>query len=187
MIVLRRTAATAGLGIALVIGLPVLAAPAAAHSELRAVVPADDARLAGPPAEVALEFNERLNARYTTVVVTHTDGTAAATGEVSVSGARATRSLRPGLPTGTYTVAYQVVSVDGHPVRGATTFAVGAPGEAAPSAVASGPAITPAAALPSAAADSTGGAGLTVAAILTSVAALGIGLAAWHTRRRAHR
>ncbi|GAA3499102.1 hypothetical protein GCM10019016_062050 [Streptomyces prasinosporus] len=37
--------------------------------------------------------------------------------------------LLSGLPDGTYTVAYQVVSADSHPVAGAFTFSVGAPSE----------------------------------------------------------
>lgn len=35
--------------------------------------------------------------------------------------------LKPGLPDGTYTVAWQAVSADSHPVSGAFTFSVGAP------------------------------------------------------------
>lgn len=37
--------------------------------------------------------------------------------------------LRTGLPDGTFTVAYQVVSADSHPVAGAFTFSIGAPSE----------------------------------------------------------
>src|SRR5690606_31801736 len=37
--------------------------------------------------------------------------------------------LHSGLPDGTYTVTYQVVSADSHPVAGAFSFSIGAPSE----------------------------------------------------------
>lgn len=37
--------------------------------------------------------------------------------------------LLPGLPDGTYTVAWQAVSADSHPVSGAFTFSIGAPSQ----------------------------------------------------------
>jgi copper transport protein len=47
--------------------------------------------------------------------------------------------VRAGLPRGTYTVTYQVVSADSHPVSGAFTFSIGAP--SATSVSASGQAV----------------------------------------------
>ncbi|MGG8896567.1 copper resistance CopC/CopD family protein [Streptomyces lividans] len=44
-------------------------------------------------------------------------------------GATYSVKLHAGLPDGTYTVTYQVVSADSHPVAGAYTFSVGAPSE----------------------------------------------------------
>lgn len=124
MRVFRRVAVIAVTGALALLLAPV---PAQAHNELRASNPAKGAKLATAPVEVTLDFAERLDPRFTTVAVTDTAGAAVADGKPRVDGVRAVQRLRQGLLAGDYTVAYRVVSVDGHPVRGSHTFTVTAP------------------------------------------------------------
>lgn len=110
------------------------ATPARAHNELRGSDPPDGAALAAAPAAVTLTFAESLDARYTQIVVTDAERATIPTGAPSVAGATGAVTLPPDLADGRYTVAYRVVSLDGHPVRGAIRFTVGtaAPARAAP-------------------------------------------------------
>lgn len=120
--------------------------------------PAKGARLGAAPQQVDLVFAERLDPKFTTIAVTAPGDTAAVAGAPAVSGTRATQTLQPGLPAGEYTVAYRVVSVDGHPVQGSFTFTVtAAPAASAPASAppvaASSAAPQPTSASPAAAVD----------------------------------
>lgn len=96
--------------------------PASAHAVLVASTPEQGARLASAPAAVELTFSTALTPPA--VVVVHgPDGSVAATDEPSVSGALVRQPL-PDAGGGTYTVAYRVVTADGHPVTGQLTFSV---------------------------------------------------------------
>lgn len=105
--------------VALCVLLP--AAPAAAHNSLTGSDPADGARLDEPPAEVRLTFLSRLDPKTTKVTVTGPSNVPAAAGEPRFDGSRVTVPLAAG-PAGRYTVAYQVASGDGHPVKGDVQF-----------------------------------------------------------------
>lgn len=64
-----------------------------------------------------------------------------------VTGAKSTVQVTDTLPNGTYTVAYRVVSADGHPVQGSYPFTVADPtSSAAPVANVSASASAPSAA-----------------------------------------
>lgn len=115
---------------AVLVGLEWLAtpSPASAHAVLVASTPEQGARLASAPAAVQLTFSAALTPPA--VVVVHgPDGSVVATVEPSVSGAVVRQPL-PDAGGGTYTVAYRVVTADGHPVTGQLTFSVagGSPG-----------------------------------------------------------
>jgi methionine-rich copper-binding protein CopC len=124
---------------ATVLAVLVPTAPAAAHNQLIDTAPAKDAVLDEPPAEVALEFVERLDPTYTTIVVTDAQRRTVATSAPEISGARGVVRFTEPLAPGTYTVAYRVVSLDGHPVQGSFRFTVA--GEA--SAATTAPVATP--------------------------------------------
>ena len=115
------------IAVACATGLLVAPVPAWAHNELRAANPAKGARLATAPVEVVLDFAERLDPRFTTVAVTSKSGAAVTAGKPQINGVRAIQQLNQPLDAGDYTVAYRVVSVDGHPVSGSLTFTVTAP------------------------------------------------------------
>jgi copper resistance protein C len=152
---LRAVALTLLCGLALLLG----AGQALAHTRLIGSDPADGARLASAPGRISLTFNENMQAEFTTVTVVGPDGAMWSTGPVGVDGPTVGIDLRPLGPAGAYQVGYRVVSDDGHPVTGAITFTLTAPGpgaEVSPPPVASA-APPPVAAVTAAPADPGGG------------------------------
>jgi methionine-rich copper-binding protein CopC len=103
-------------------------APAVAHNELIGSDPPDGATLASGPARVVLTFDLPVKARFSTVTVTGPDRTQWQAGAAVEDGATVSAPLRPLGPAGQYTIAYQVLSADGHPVRGAVRFTLTNPG-----------------------------------------------------------
>ncbi|MCL8024981.1 copper resistance CopC family protein [Nocardioides bruguierae] len=137
---LARTGA-AGLLVSLLVSLlaalllTVGAAPASAHASLIGTDPEDGASLDALPTSVTFEFSEEMSdPAY--VVVTAPDGSEVADGDPVVSDNLVTQALLDG-PAGAYTMAYRVVSADGHPVSGQISFTVAAGETASPSASAS--------------------------------------------------
>ncbi|MCQ6555932.1 copper resistance protein CopC [Streptomyces sp. C10-9-1] len=114
-------------------GLLAGAAPAAAHAVLLASDPADGAVVATAPAEVTLTFSEKIAVGDDSIRVLEPSGKRADTDEIRELGTDGGVvygvTLHPGLPDGTYTVAWQGVSADSHPVAGAFTFSIGAPSQ----------------------------------------------------------
>ncbi|MDM4719525.1 copper resistance protein CopC [Micromonospora sp. WMMA1363] len=107
--------------------LLVPAAPAAAHNALKAATPAKDARLTEPPKQITLEFLQKLNPAFTTITLSDATLQKVPTSEPTVDGGEGTITVDQALPNGTYTVAYRVVSADGHPVQGSYRFTVADP------------------------------------------------------------
>ncbi|WP_086560428.1 copper resistance CopC/CopD family protein [Streptomyces africanus] len=104
------------------------AGPASAHAALTGSDPAQGAVVDKAPARVSLTFSEQVALSAGSLRVLDPEGKRVDAGEPSgVSGTTYAVRLHSGLPDGTYTVAYQVVSADSHPVAGAYTFSVGAP------------------------------------------------------------
>ncbi|MET9957922.1 copper resistance protein CopC [Streptomyces sp. NPDC006326] len=107
------------------------AAPATAHAALTASDPQDGAVVATAPAQVTLSFSEQVAMGDDSIRVMDPQGKRVDTGELrdmcSGSTIRYGTALHSGLPDGTYTVAWQAVSADSHPVSGAFTFSIGAP------------------------------------------------------------
>ncbi|MEW2429373.1 copper resistance CopC family protein [Micromonospora sp. NPDC047644] len=157
--------------LAVLVAVLIPASPAWAHNSLKTATPARDATLPSAPTEVTLEFMQRLDPAFTTIVLTDAAKQKLPTGEPVVTGAKSTVQLTDTLPNGTYTVAYRVVSVDGHPVQGSYPFTVADPSSsAAPIVAVSASAATP----PAATAASGGGpsAGVLVAAAALSLLVL---------------
>ncbi|MFF4246087.1 copper resistance CopC/CopD family protein [Streptomyces sp. NPDC001822] len=109
------------------------ASPASAHAALTGSDPQDGAVVATAPEEVTLTFSEQIAMGDDSIRVLDPDGKRADDGaprDLTAGGAvRYGVTLHSGLPDGTYTVAWQAVSADSHPVSGAFTFSVGAPSE----------------------------------------------------------
>ena len=116
------------------------AAPAAAHSELVSSDPANGASLPAAPPTATLTFNEDIAGEFTSVAVT-IGSAAPAPAAATTAGPAVTVDLAAALaalPADTpgqsgpvaWTVAYRVVSADGHPIQGQVGFT--APLPAAP-------------------------------------------------------
>ncbi|MFE9612788.1 copper resistance CopC/CopD family protein [Streptomyces sp. NPDC006012] len=104
------------------------AGPASAHAALLGSDPAQGVVVDKAPDKVSLTFSEPVAMNNGSVRVLDPKGKRVDSGEPAhVSGATYAVRLVSGLAEGTYTVAYQVVSADSHPVAGAYTFSVGAP------------------------------------------------------------
>ncbi|MFD5555666.1 copper resistance CopC/CopD family protein [Streptomyces sp. NPDC127068] len=104
------------------------AAPASAHAALTGSDPERGSVVDTAPEQVSVTFSENVALADDSLRVLDPRGNRADTGPTSEVGATSySVKLKPGLPNGTFTVTYQVVSADSHPVAGAFTFSVGAP------------------------------------------------------------
>ncbi|MER6528946.1 copper resistance protein CopC [Streptomyces sp. NPDC001508] len=115
-----------------VLGLLLLggAAPASAHAALRGTDPEDGGVVASAPRHLTLTFTESVGLLDDSLRVYDPGNRRVATGEARHAPGRsdtARVSLPDGLGTGTFTVAWRVVSADSHPIAGAFTFSVGKP------------------------------------------------------------
>ncbi|WP_282087510.1 copper resistance CopC/CopD family protein [Streptomyces tendae] len=106
------------------------AGPASAHAALTGSDPREGAVVDKAPAQVSLTFSESVSMDDDSLRVLDPKGKRVDDGKPSGTGGTTySVKLHAGLPDGTYTVTYQVVSADSHPVSGAYTFSVGAPSE----------------------------------------------------------
>ncbi|MFF1447556.1 copper resistance CopC/CopD family protein [Streptomyces sp. NPDC058274] len=106
------------------------AAPASAHAALTGSDPQQGAVVDKAPAQVSLTFSENVALSDGSVRVLDPKGRRVDTGKTSdLGGTTYGVKLHSGLPDGTFTVTYQVVSADSHPVSGAFTFSIGAPSQ----------------------------------------------------------
>ncbi|MFI2190553.1 copper resistance CopC/CopD family protein [Streptomyces sioyaensis] len=107
------------------------AAPASAHAALTGSTPAQGAVVDHAPQQVALTFSEGVAMGDDSIRVLDPKGKRVDRGKLlKLSSGNVVKygaGLPAGLGDGTYTVAWQAVSADSHPVSGAFTFSVGAP------------------------------------------------------------
>jgi methionine-rich copper-binding protein CopC len=115
----RRALVVTLVGVAVMLGA---AAPAFAHSQLVGSDPTDGASLAAGPPQISLTFNEDMPPGFDAVTVVGPDGKVWQDGEVTTSGPTVSIPVAPLGPAGRYQVGYRVVSADGHPVQGSTSF-----------------------------------------------------------------
>jgi copper transport protein len=101
---------------------------ASAHAYLIKTVPAAAGVLDVPPPDVQLTYDEAVEPRFAIISVTNAAGKQETTGPVKRSAANPDTlvvPLRPHQPEGWYLIYWRAISVDGHPVQGAFTYAVG--------------------------------------------------------------
>ncbi|MGA5041721.1 copper resistance CopC/CopD family protein [Streptomyces capoamus] len=104
------------------------AAPASAHAVLRSTDPGDGSVLRTAPRHVTLTFTESVGLLTDSFRIYDPGNRRVGTGPAdhAPGGSDTARVRLPArLATGTYTVAWRVVSADSHPVSGALTFSIG--------------------------------------------------------------
>lgn len=101
---------------------------AEAHSTLVSSIPKSGTALSAVPGLVTLTFNEKLlvipGEHPNSLTVTNSSGQSITTGPLKVSGSKISISLKSKKSAGKFTVAYRVVSADGHPISGKYFFTV---------------------------------------------------------------
>ncbi|MET9126088.1 copper resistance protein CopC [Streptomyces sp. NPDC004528] len=103
---------------------------ASAHAALTGADPQDGSVLKTAPRQVTLTFTESIGLLDDSFRVLDPGNRRVRTGEPGHADGRsdtARVTLPEGLGTGTFTVAWRVVSADSHPVSGAFTFSIGKP------------------------------------------------------------
>jgi copper transport protein len=105
----------------------VLPAAASAHAVLERTTPQASVVVNSPPPVVLLKYSEAVEPRFAAVSVTDAAGNQQTAGVPRRSAADPTTLVVPlrRVSQGWYLVYWRVISADGHPVRGAFTFAVG--------------------------------------------------------------
>lgn len=100
--------------------------PVLAHSALKAASPGDSDNLSAAPRELRLSFNEVVELAVSRLGLTGPQG-AVALAPIAVhpdSASVLIAGIKGPLVAGSYTVNWQVVGADGHPVRGEYAFTV---------------------------------------------------------------
>ncbi|WP_369170592.1 copper resistance CopC/CopD family protein [Streptomyces sp. R28] len=106
------------------------AGPVSAHAALTGSDPQQGAVVDKAPTQISLSFSEKVALSDDSLRVLDPKGQRIDRGDpANLSGTTYAVKLHSGLPDGTYTVTYQVVSEDSHPVAGAYTFSIGAPSQ----------------------------------------------------------
>ena len=104
-----------------------LPAPAWAHAALLRTTPSASGTVNVAPSQVTLAYSEPVEPRFAIVSVTNAAGRQVTSGEPRSAPGSPQTLVTPlqRVPEGWYLVFWRVISADGHPVRGAFTFAVG--------------------------------------------------------------
>ncbi|MGI8690151.1 MAG: copper resistance protein CopC [Thermomicrobiales bacterium] len=131
------------IALVMVFGLVFLPMPVAAHASLLQTDPPPNSTLDHSPDVISLHFDQPLQAGFSKVTVFDASQRPVTMVPNPASGTDPS-ALTIGVPTlktGVYSVLWQVLSPDGHPVRGAFVFTVALPGDPPPAPVASVPDI----------------------------------------------
>lgn len=116
--VLRVLIALGLIGVLGLVGAP----PAGAHAFLEELEPAPESVLDSPPAEVSLTFSESISVPEDALRVFDPSGRQIPGIAATADGDTLSAALPPLEVDGSYTVAWKVVSADGHPLSGAYLF-----------------------------------------------------------------
>jgi methionine-rich copper-binding protein CopC len=145
---------------AMVFLLSVLMAPTgSAHADLQVSTPEDGESLEVAPEEIRLTFSEELFEELVEISILDAAGDLYSTIKLEQTPPPGTDVIfpwPPQTPPGEYSIAYRVVSADGHPVTGTISFSYAATtpepssSDSTPSAQSSTPASSPTASAPSA-------------------------------------
>lgn len=108
------------------LGMSFLATQAFAHAALEAASPKPGATLDASPKEIRLQFNEQLEATFSTIKLSDPKGSDVAGVKVEVDKAdmKVMHAVLPPLPAGAYAVHWSTMTRDGHKTKGSYTFTV---------------------------------------------------------------
>lgn len=101
------------------------AAPALAHDQLISSSPGAGQKLDSSPDSVTLQFSAAVQTIGAELRLTSASGTPHALGAAKFNGEEITAKITQALPDSEYTLAWRVVSSDGHPISGVVRFTVG--------------------------------------------------------------
>jgi copper transport protein len=110
--------------------LLVYAPAASAHAILESTSPARGVTVKSQPQLIMFRFNEPVESSFGAVRVYDAKGNQVESGSVSHPGGQSSVGigLKSGLPDGSYTATFRVISADSHPVSGGFVFSIGKPG-----------------------------------------------------------
>jgi copper resistance protein C len=99
------------------------AGPASAHAFLKRANPAVGSTVQAAPSQVAIEFTEGVEPRFSTIAVQDASGASVVAGDVKTQGddTHLAVGLKP-LQPGTYKVIWRVTAVDTHKTEGNYSF-----------------------------------------------------------------
>lgn len=107
-------------------------APSAwAHAQLEGTTPTRGATVKTQPKQVVFSYSEPVEMAFGAVRVFDAKAARVDDGKIGHPAGKSDAvavGLKAGLPDGTYTATYRVISADGHPVSGGLVFSVGKPG-----------------------------------------------------------
>lgn len=97
-----------------------------AHAGLQSSIPAKDAEVVTAPKEITLQFNEKLEAAFSSAKLVDSTGKQVTTEKATLDAANPSvmKLSVPALPTGKYKVEYVGVGHDGHRRKGDYSFTV---------------------------------------------------------------
>ncbi len=116
-----------------IVMLLLLPAAASAHARLEGTSPPQGAVVKTEPSAVVFTFDEPVEGNFGAVRVYDADGERVDKGDAfhpNGEGPKLGVHLKPGLPDGSYTATYRVVSADGHIVSSGYVFSIGKAGAA---------------------------------------------------------
>lgn len=105
-----------------------------AHDVLISAQPAAGSTIQTGPSEVRLVFDDPVESGFTDIEVAGPGNTYWASGPPTIAGDSVSAPLDPLGPRGAYTIRYQIVSDDGHPVTGQIGFTLAVAGAGHPAA-----------------------------------------------------
>ena len=109
-------------GLILMLAWPILAS---AHVHMEKSIPENNAHLTVAPKTVQIWFSGKIAAEWSKIQVTNADGKRMDTGDVTNDGDPKFLSVKlQELPAGKYDVELNVISGDGHRVKGSFSFTV---------------------------------------------------------------
>ena len=119
------------LGALLLMVIGAVIAPAVAHAHASAVgsTPSADEVLNSAPSKVEVQFDSALLDMGAALVVRDADGSSITVGDGVIGDRVYSIAVDPEAPSGTYDVAYRVVSADGHTIEGSFSYVVNGPAQ----------------------------------------------------------